>query len=156
VTDGVSELDPVTIRKALGTSRKAEQSWDEAWLAATGTVADSKADECRWPNLREFQERHFRAAYHNAPSSRGRLKVAELDVSAALDRVRPTSNRESETNSDRCRSGDGCDRLATRGTFGKHWCDYHGEELERLSVKMDAAVWGDTYRGTPGVGVPAL
>lgn len=34
---------------------------------------------------------------------------------------------------ERCRSGDGCDRLATCGRFGRMWCEYHGAELERLA-----------------------
>jgi hypothetical protein len=136
--DAPDELDPVAIREALVTSRKAERSWEDAWLAAVGYGRSGIAPDGH--SLYAFIERHFEAAYHNAPSSLGRLKVPELDVSAAIGRLHVSvpSNRE------RCRSGDGCDHLATRGTFGQHWCERHGEELERLSVKL-RATWGDTY-----------
>lgn len=35
-----------------------------------------------------------------------------------------------------CRSGDGCDRPATRGRFGKTFCERHGAELEALAAKL--------------------
>lgn len=55
---------------------------------------------------------------------------------ASMSVVRPSR-------SERCRSGDDCDRLATCGRFRPMWCDHHGVELElltaRLGLDLDAA-----------------
>jgi hypothetical protein len=139
------ELDPFAIRQALGSSREAGDSWNEAWLAAVGYGRSGVDPDGR--SLYAFMERHFKAAYLGAPSSLGRWRVADPNVSTAIGRlhVSAPSNRE------RCRSGDGCDHLATRGRFGPMWCEPHGAALERLAVKLHAS-WGGAYHihGTSG------
>jgi len=47
----------------------------------------------------------------------------------------------------RCRSGDGCDHIATRGRFGPRFCERHYAELVRLT---DKSTLSTTIPGTQG------
>src|SRR3954468_15881023 len=80
-----------------------------------------------------FMRRHFEAAYNGSYENLGRFRPEPpTDPSIALsvaDNGSQTHSRTPQTEH-RCRSGDGCDRIATMGRFGPMWCDHHGEELE--------------------------
>lgn len=123
------ELDPVAIRKALVKHREKGSPWDVAWPDATNhhTV---NVDE---RGLYAFMEKNFRAAYFNTSSSLGRCRVDERDVSAAIGaatRLAPTPTHEF------CRSGDGCDRPAVWGRFGRTFCEHHAAELSHIAEKF--------------------
>lgn len=124
------ELDPAAIRRRLEVHRKIGTPWRSAWLDAVDYRTVPPAEKV----LYAFMERNFQAAYHADASRKGRCVIPERDVSNASLMAPPRSGAPS--NRERCRSGDGCDRLATRGTFGKHFCDHHGAELERLSGRL--------------------
>lgn len=57
-------------------------------------------------------------------------RVGKIVIEAR--KVLPAASRDSK----RCRSGDGCDREATHGTFGRMWCEYHHGELRHVAVKF--------------------
>lgn len=124
--DGYVDIDPVVIRKELARQREKGVGFERAWLEATANVEPSGH-----PNsLYAFMRKHFRAAYYGDESKQGRSGVPERDVSAAVSKT--TGITPTVANHEHCRSGDGCDRLAVRGRFGRKWCDHHADELERI------------------------
>ena len=136
-------IDPVAIRKSLAASRARSESFVRAWTTATSElVLDSDGRL-----VLKFMRKHFDAAYHNDPSPFGRCKVPERDVSAALGSMFPRAAAKPEPSVSHdhefCRSGDGCDRPAVMGRYGRTFCERHGQELEvlakRLRLDIDAA-----------------
>ncbi len=148
----IPELDPSAIRKTLVRYRELGLPFDRAWPFAarppkpadyinTGGLSEARA-------LYRFMRSHFQAAYYDSPSSLGRCNVSELDWHD-IRRV-PVSVRQDDAR--RCQSGDGCDRRATCGRWGKNWCQRHGAELVRLAEKL-ASEAERNRRGRPIVGV---
>lgn len=134
----MTELDPVTIRRELQHQRNNGIQFADAWMIAAGPLPErtpemSHADAAEAQALYKFMLKHFRAAYYDTEAPEGRCNVPGRDVSAAVGLPHAAAF---QTDHERCRSGDGCDRLATCGRFGRMWCDYHGAELERLSEKF--------------------
>lgn len=124
------EFDPVVIRVRLEALRELGTPWDRAWPEAIGRKAENSQER----ELLAFMEKHFRAAYHDSPSRMGRCRVPERDVSHALMLARRPVDISSD--SERCRSGDGCDREAVRGRFRKMWCEHHGAELAEIGKRL--------------------
>lgn len=123
----MTELDPVAIRKALVSHRTKGTQWDEAWRDSIR--AGVRYDDDR--SMYRFLEKHFKAAYCTDSSPRGRCRVPEPDAHTFAD--------PQPEESDRCRSGAGCDAVATCGKFGKHWCPVHGAELARIAKSLATA-----------------
>ena len=136
------DFDPVTIREALSVHRKNGTPWPEAWADAAGPKPPNATG--LWP----FMETHFRAAYLDTPSSLGRHTMAERDTHEG-ERV-PVA--VSSTRAGRCRSGDGCQRVATRGRFGPKFCEHHFAELSYLTAKLNGGRAAKAYHifGTVG------
>lgn len=136
--------DPVKVREELAKHRKARKPFDRAWKAATEGF-----ERCE---MYDFMRAHFKAAYNGDESPKGRCMVPARDVSSAIpvqDFTRPHVSDppaklavlpRAPTDSERCRSGDGCDRLAVRGRWGKTFCDYHAQELEGLTVRFNLMI----------------
>lgn len=129
------ELDPVEIRLELELQRAQRTPWRTAWLIATGRSATGQES-----HILEFMEKHFRAAYHNTEAPQGRCGFSERDTHEFVAMGPPAIQADGL-----CRSGDGCDRPATRGRFRPMWCDRHGAELERFA---DTLTGGKPYVGT--------
>jgi len=127
-------LDPVAIRKELEVQRIQGLPFDRAWLIATGYQTQTTDER----HLLTFMRWHFEAAYNRSTSPRGRCNVPDRDVSAAVAKSGSIPRVVSDHR--RCRSGDDCEREATRGRFGRKWCEYHGAELERLGGKLNLEI----------------
>lgn len=121
-------LDPMIIGTELARLREASLTFDVAWRYAAGPEPTTEVAMYR------FMKKQFRAAYVNDSSRAGRCTIPDRDVSWAL--LFAPSRDHPPTRHERCRSGDGCDRVATCGRHGVRWCEYHGAELARLAVKL--------------------
>lgn len=123
-----------TIRIALDAQRSQRVPFEVAWKNA----AEQHPAPEDWQPVLGFMEAHYRAAYNRDMSKWGRCRV-EHDGTPNRAAIVPTriSGRDDVP---RCKSGDGCDREATRGRFGLWWCDHHGEELERIGSKLAGPV----------------
>lgn len=140
-------LDPVHIRQSLEQKRHHGWQFDRAWET---TMRDADPDPTLdTPDVIRFMRKHFEAAYYGDLSENGRCMVPPRDVSSAVPArdftaskpaspkvvSLPKATREDE----RCKSGDGCDRLATMGRYGKSFCAHHGAELERVAGMLRMA-----------------
>lgn len=114
---------PRRVRELLEACRAEGRPWGLAWMLVRERIAVPE----EWGTMGTFLERHMRAAYEREDTRDGRLRVARPDT-MVLSGARPVV----VVGERRCRSGDGCDRLATRGRFGATWCEAHGLELEGL------------------------
>ena len=134
------------LANALQAHRRNGATFEAAWAAYM--ERDPFPPDEFTPATQRFVCDHFRAAYNRDQSKRGRLNVEHDNVAAVLITTRPPSPLGSDDDP-RCKSPDGCDRVATRGRFGLWWCDHHGAELERIAESMRGET--DTIRGAaPG------
>lgn len=114
----------------LAAARREGLDFEQAWEQATYRTARPEDWE---PVTVRFLKRHMRAGFLRDVSQDGRLRVPRTDTTAVRFRV-PLPSVNPSADRSRCRSGDGCDHVATRGRFGVKWCDHHADELERLWV----------------------
>ena len=118
-----SDVFAIRVREDLEKQKKLRVPFERAWAATTRRYRRPEA----WVHCMAFLKEHMRAAYNNAPFG-GRL---DIDPPEAKDPApRPVDDGPAM-----CRSGEGCNELATRGRFGLTFCDKHGAQLEALVLE---------------------